>query len=207
MNTIFVWPPAPKAGKPKPGTSGGGASIWPEGLGQSLSRRAPRSWGQGLPAAPRFLLSGEPPSPLQGLSQPGTSTCEVPFVRRQNKLKFSFKPLVSGEPCAHLSENRSVLGAQPHPTLNAGLGRPASLCTEPSPPTPALGLRLTSHTVHLCGPGGRREPCAGVNSGSFCWGLEGTGGSGLSAQAALQGRRAQAVSHGHQDACKEVSGP
>lgn len=68
MNTIFVWPPAPKAGKPKPGTSGGGASAWPEGLGQSHSCRARRPRAEGLPAAPRILLSlGAPPAPSRAL--------------------------------------------------------------------------------------------------------------------------------------------
>ena len=56
--------PAPKAGKPKPGTSGGGASIWPEGLGQSRLAAAPSCSppGAGLPASPQHpVVLGPPP--------------------------------------------------------------------------------------------------------------------------------------------------
>lgn len=110
MNTIFVWPPAPKAGKPKPGTSGGGVSIWPEGLGQSGHGTAPA--GQGERASqqhPTSCCPWEPPGlccpdPPLGLSDPASSTCQVPFIKDKSKCSLQAADAVCGAlvaPCVH----------------------------------------------------------------------------------------------------------
>ena len=69
MNTIFVWPLSAKGRETKPGTSGGGASIWPEGLSQSRWAAAPsclpaasQSWG--LPPGAFSPWKQQWPSPL-----------------------------------------------------------------------------------------------------------------------------------------------
>lgn len=107
--------PAPKAGKPKPGTSGGGASIWPEGLGQSRWAAAPSCSppGAGLPASPQHpVVLGAPPWGSQPLEAAVAKSSLL--EDKTNLLSLEnprMKQVAAQWPCVCVCEHRPGPGA------------------------------------------------------------------------------------------------